>query len=207
VLIQVASSSVNPCDVDYLEFGVGCNGGSGVLGMDMAGTVVAVGEGCTRLKEGDRVWADTGGVKGDSGGMAQYALASEKQTGIVPSKLNLTMAGTIPLAGLTALEMFDKISAAMPGGKMKTNLTMVVTAGTGGTGFVGVQLGKHVYKAGLMITSTSGADDIALAKSLGADIVVDYKVQDDIFANLPDNSVDVVFDNYGTTLAYNPAPC
>ena len=90
---------------------------------------------------------------------------------------------------------------------MKTNLTMVVTAGTGGTGFVGVQLGKHVYKAGLMITSTSGADDIALAKSLGADIVVDYKVQDDIFANLPDNSVDVVFDNYGTTLAYNPAPC
>ena len=48
-----------------------------------------------------------------------------------------------------------------------------------------------------MITSTSGADDIAFAKELGADVVVDYKVQDDIFEKLADDSVDIVFDNYG----------
>lgn len=197
VLIAVASSSVNPCDVDYLEYGVGCSGGAGVLGMDISGTVAALGEGCKRLKVGDRVWADTGAAKGDSGGMAQYALATEEQTGIVPPNLNLTEAGTIPLAGLTALELFDKIAAVLPGGKIAKNLTMVVTAGTGGTGFVGVQLGKHVFEAGLMVTSTSGAADIAFAKSLGADIVIDYKVQDDVFKGLPDNSVDIVFDNYG----------
>ena len=62
VLIAVAASSVNPCDVDYLEYGVGCSGGGGTLGMDMAGTVIAVGSGCKRLRVGDRVWADTGFV-------------------------------------------------------------------------------------------------------------------------------------------------
>jgi len=197
VLIKVAASSVNPCDVDYLEVGFGCNGGAGTLGMDMAGTVVALGSGCSRLKLGDRVWADTGGIKGDSGGMAQYALASEAQAGVAPAKLNLTEAGTIPLAGLTALELFQDVAKALPGGSIARNGTMVVTSGTGGTGFVALQLAKHVYAAGTLVTSTSGADDIALAKALGADIVVDYKVQEDVFAGLADDSVDIVVDNYG----------
>eukprot|EP00937_MAST-01D_sp_MAST-1D-sp2_P002987 g2987.t1 len=197
VLIAVAASSVNPCDVDYLEVGFGCSGGAGTLGMDMAGTVVAVGSGCTRLKVGDRVWADTGALKGDSGGMAQYALAAESQTGVAPASLNLTEAGTIPLAGLTALELFQAVAKAMPGGTIAANKTIVVTAGTGGTGFVALQLAKHVYRAGMLVTSTSGADDIALAKALGADVVVDYKSQDDVFAGLADDSVDIVVDNYG----------
>jgi len=197
VLVAVASSSVNPCDVDYLEFGLGCSGGGGVLGMDVAGTVIAVGAGCKRLKVGDKVWADTGSAKGDSGGMAQFSVLTEAQTGIAPTTLNLTEAGTIPLAGLTALEMWQKVAEASPGGAIPPNLTMVVTAGTGGTGFIGLQLGKKVYLARTLITSTSGAADIALAKLWGADVVVDYKVQDDVFAKLADNSVDVVFDNYG----------
>jgi len=50
LLVKVEGSSVNPCDVDYIEFGVGCNGGAGTLGMDLAGTVVAVGGGCERRK-------------------------------------------------------------------------------------------------------------------------------------------------------------
>ena len=74
---------------------------------------------------------------------------------------------------------------------------VVITSGTGGTGFIGVQLAK-AFGAGSIITSTSGAANIALAKSLGATQVFDYKVQD-IFDGgaLPDNSVDVVYDNYG----------
>ena len=66
-------------------------------------------------------------------------------------------------------------------------------SGTGGTGFIGVQLAKALG-AGTVITSTSGAANIAFAKSLGADRVFDYKVLD-IFdpGALPDNSVDVVY--------------
>jgi len=47
-----------------------------------------------------------------------------------------------------------------------------------------------------VVTATSGAASIALAKELGADVVVDYKIQD-IFAALPNDSVDVVYDNFG----------
>ena len=57
------------------------------------------------------------------------------------------------------------------------NLTVVVTSGTGGTGYLGVQLAKAMGAA-RVVTATSGAANIALARALGADVVVDYKVQD-----------------------------
>jgi NADPH:quinone reductase-like Zn-dependent oxidoreductase len=69
-LVEVSGSSVNPCDVDYPAA--------------VGGTVAAVGEG-RRLKVGYRVWSDTGALKGDSGGMATYAVTTELQTGLAPS--------------------------------------------------------------------------------------------------------------------------
>lgn len=194
VLIRVGASSVNPCDVDYVEFGVGCPGAAGTLGMDAAGTIVAIGSGVDLLKVGDEVWADVGGVKGDSGAMAQYALLNEAQTGLKPKSLNFTQAGTIPLVGLTALEMLVKSGA--PWGSCGSNCTVVVTSGSGGTGFMSVQLAKHVFNAAHIVSATSGAANIAFVKSIGADVVVDYKVEE-VFAALPDDSVDIVIDNYG----------
>lgn len=192
VLVAVHGSSVNPCDVDYIELGIGCNGGKDALGMDLAGTVVAVGPGCTRLKIGSEVWADGGGTKGFTGSMAQYVVADEAATGIKPPTLNFTEAGTLPLVGLTSLEMLQKTGAPWS----KPNLTVAITSGSGGTGFVAVQLAKRAFGAGRVITAASGAANIALMKTLGADVVIDYKVSD-IFAALPDNSVDIVIDNYG----------
>ena len=144
VLLEAHGSSVNPCDVDYVQYGVGCGGGGGTLGMDVAGKVVAVGAGVTRLKLGDEVWADIGGGSGDTGGMAEYALVDEAQVGLKPKSLNFTEAGTIPLVGLTALECLQKAGAPWSG---KANLTVLVTSGSGGTGFVGVQLAKHAFGA------------------------------------------------------------
>ena len=65
------------------------------------------------------------------------------------------------------------------------NKTVVITSGTGGTGFIGIQLAK-AFGAGHVITSTSGATNIAFAKSLGADQVFDYK-EVDIFDALTNN--------------------
>ena len=212
-LIRSAGSSVNPCDVDYVEGEfAGCSGGGGTLGMDVAGTVVKLGTGKCRLKVGDRVWADLGGVRGDTGGMADYAVVGCDQAGIAPSSINvsaqqlprlpsvpdtncrcpqLTAAATIPLAGLTSVECLQATGAPWSA----PNLTVVVTSGTGGTGFIGVQLAK-AFGAARVVTSTSGAANIALAKSFGADVVTDYKKQD-IFSALPDASVDIVYDNFG----------
>ena len=194
VLIAVGGSSVNPCDVDYVEYGVGCPGAAGTLGMDAAGTIVAVGSGVDRLKVGDEVWADGGGIVGDTGAMAQYAILSEAQTGLKPKSLNMTEAGTIPLVGLTALECL--IKAGLEARETESNLTVVITSGSGGTGFIGVQLAKHVFNAKHVVTATTGAATIALIKSFGADVVIDY-TKDEIFDALPDDSVDIVFDNFG----------
>jgi NADPH:quinone reductase-like Zn-dependent oxidoreductase len=134
-LVKVAASSVNPCDVDYIELGFGCKGAAGTLGMDLAGTVVGFqdpqshrGRGaCARLGVGDAVWAD--GPK--TGAMAEYAVVSCEQAGFKPKTLNLTEAGTIPLVGFTALEMWLKTGAPFTA----PNLTAVVTSGTGALSF------------------------------------------------------------------------
>eukprot|EP01052_Picozoa_sp_SAG31_P036462 SAG31_NODE_4555_length_3143_cov_5.394875_7_plen_304_part_00 len=197
MLLQVAASSVNPCDVDFVELGVACAGGGGTLGMDVAGTVISVkpGLGCARFKPGDKVWADTGGVTGDTGGMAEYAVVKCSQAGLAPQSISLVAAGTIPLVGFTSLECLTKTGAPWN----QQNLTLVVTSGTGGTGFIAIQLAKALG-ATRVVTATSGQANIELAKRLGADVVYDYKVGD-IFApaaagGLPDDSVDVVFDNF-----------
>jgi NADPH:quinone reductase-like Zn-dependent oxidoreductase len=162
--------------------------------MDMAGTVVALGPGTTgRIVKGDEVWADSGGVSGDSGGMAEYAVVNEAQTGKKPQSLNFTEAGTIPLVALTAIEMLQKTGAPWV---KRTNVSVVVTSGTGGTGFMAVQLAKHAYNAATVVTAASGADNIAFAKSIGADVVVDYATTE-VFDALPDDSIDIVIDNYG----------
>ena len=126
--------------------------------MDLSGTVVAVGSNCSRIRVGDKVWADVGGVTTDTGAMAQYAVLEEEQVGLAPSSLSPIEAGTIPLVGLTSLEMWQKIWAAYPKGPT-ANLTVVVTSGSGGTGFISIQLAKRAYLAGTVITSTSGDEN------------------------------------------------
>eukprot|EP01046_Picozoa_sp_COSAG06_P058939 COSAG06_NODE_12018_length_1434_cov_11.669663_2_plen_91_part_00 len=72
--------------------------------------------------------------------MAEFAIVSCSQAGIAPHAINLTAAGTVPLAGLTSLEALQALGAPWTA----PNLTVVVTSGTGGTGYIGVQLAKAV---------------------------------------------------------------
>jgi NADPH:quinone reductase-like Zn-dependent oxidoreductase len=74
------------------------------------------------------------------------------------------------------------------------NMTVVITSGSGGTGYLGVQLARALG-ASKVITAASGEQPIAWMKALGADVVVDYK-EHDIFDMLDDDSIDAVFDNY-----------
>ena len=185
VLVRMTSASVNPSDLDTEEK-VGAL--QGTLGVDFAGVVVELGPGTRRLKVGDLVWGVT------VGSYATYVVAIEAVTGVVPPGLNASVAGTVPEVATTSLQCLQKMGAPWP---RERNVTVVITSGTGGTGFIGVQLAKALG-AGHIITSTSGAANIAFAKSLGADQVFDYEVQDIFDAGaLPDNSVDLVYDNYG----------
>ena len=122
VLVRLTSSSVNPSDLD-MEEQVGRL--EGTLGVDFAGTVVEIGPGVKRLKVGDLVWGVT------KGAYAEYVIAVELVTGLVPVGLNLSVAGTIPEVGATSLQCLQRLGAPWDA---KRNITVVVTSGTGGTG-------------------------------------------------------------------------
>ena len=220
-LIRVNASSVNPSDVDNVEGG-GCMLGCGA---DVAGTVVACPK-CTTLSAGDevllllkiaskffflvshhitvashhclQVWTAASHAYSD------YVIAGENRVAAKPKSLSLLEAGTIPEVGLTSLFSLKRTAIPVnqpivPGSpwtnKGYTNLTVVITAGAGGTGFIGIELAR-AFGAVNIFTAASGADEIAFVKSLGATLVVDYKVQN-LFSALPDDSVDIVYDNYG----------
>jgi NADPH:quinone reductase-like Zn-dependent oxidoreductase len=200
VLVKMSGAALNPRDVDCVEpicllfplkpgFPFRCYqgtiGGDSHLGGDGSGVVVAVGEGCLERKVGDEVWGFF------LGSFAEYAVAPCSTTRPKPTSLNFTDAATIPGVGNTAVEIFKRSGAPW---KPSDNITVVVAAGQGGTGFIAVQVAKALGAA-RVATAASGAG-LDLMKSLGVDIVVDYHKQD-LFEALGTNSVDVVFDNIG----------
>eukprot|EP01062_Namystynia_karyoxenos_P014359 TRINITY_DN1516_c0_g2_i1.p2 TRINITY_DN1516_c0_g2~~TRINITY_DN1516_c0_g2_i1.p2 ORF type:complete len:374 (+),score=134.79 TRINITY_DN1516_c0_g2_i1:81-1124(+) len=190
LLIEVHGSSVNPVDLDLVE--PQCSAmeppfhcSNGTIGSDVAGVVAQIGAGCgDRLKVGDRVYAVSRRAYAD------YAVATCEQTSIVPAALSLVDAGTLPIVLGTSYQCLQATGAPWN----RTGLTVAITSGSGGTGFTGIQLAK-AFGAARVVTAATG-DGIAFVRSLGADEVVDYTKQD-LFDALPDNSVDIVYDNYG----------
>jgi len=136
---------------------------------------------CESFHVGDQVWMLGGGS------YAEFAVVACETAGLKPKSLSFVDAGTIPVVGATGLQCLRSANMSL------ANLTVAVTSGQGGTGFMGVQLAKALGAAHV-ITAATG-DGIDLMKRLGADTVIDYHKQD-IFDALPDDSVDVVYDNY-----------
>lgn len=147
------------------------------------------------MKLGDEVWADLGlGLGGGApelGAWADYALAEESQVGLKPTSMSFAEAGSLPLVALTDYQVFKKVGAPWVN---RDNFTVVITSGSGGTGLPAIQLAK-VFGASRIIVGAS-ASHTALLKSLGATDVIDYHTST-IWAELANNSVDVVYDNYG----------
>lgn len=190
VLIKVAGSSVNPIDwklaetpeADFWDY-------PHIFGRDCAGTVVAVGPGTSRLKVGDRVWADNAHAEGC---IAEYVVLPESITGLAPTKLTLAEAAVLPLVALTGLEGFTYAKApwTAPG------LTVLVLGGSGGTGHIGIQLAKAL--GAHKVITTCGTPNINFCKEMGADQVIDYH-DADWHAVLPHRSVDVIYDTVALT--------
>jgi NADPH:quinone reductase-like Zn-dependent oxidoreductase len=181
-LLQVLGSSVNPVDCDLVEAGIKF----GTLGMDGSGKVVSVGEGCD-LEVGDEVFGNFNGA------YAEYSLAGCSGLAKLGS-FSHAEAGTLPIIAGTSIQCLAALD--LPNlAKTDNNLTVVVTSGQGGTGHMGVQIAKAMG-AKRVVTACAG-EGIELCKSIGADVVVDYHEQD-LFDALPDDSVDLVFDNFGS---------
>lgn len=177
----MAGSSLNPDEVSLLKTPIVHY----TPGFDVSGTVVALGWGVTSLSVGDRVW--TSAV---TGGMSEYTARLAALTAVVPPELDLIDAGTLPTVGMTVIGAFE--SAGAPWDATR-NISVLITAGTGGVGYAAVQLAKALG-ASRVICAAGGAG-VDLARSLGADVVVDYH-NSSVFDAVDDGSVDVVLDNH-----------
>jgi alcohol dehydrogenase len=138
-----------------------------VLGHDVAGVVVEVGSRVRQFKPGDEVYARTDDFR--IGTFAQFVPVKEASLAFKPKNLTMEEAASIPLVGLTAWQ------ALIEKAKLKKGQKVFIQAGSGGVGTFAIQLAKHL---GATVATTTSAANASLVKSLGADVVVDYKTQD-----------------------------
>jgi NADPH:quinone reductase-like Zn-dependent oxidoreductase len=134
-----------------------------VPGLDLAGTVVAVGSAVTRFSPGDEVFG-TG-----HGSFAEYAVAPEDQLASKPANLFFEQAAVVPVSGLTALQALTDV------GRVKTGQRVLIIGASGGVGSYAVQLAKALGGEVAGVSSTAKLD---LVRSLGADHVIDYTRED-----------------------------
>jgi NADPH:quinone reductase-like Zn-dependent oxidoreductase len=134
-----------------------------VAGLDLAGTVVAVGADVTRFAVGDEVL----GI--GRGSFAEYAAAPEDKLVPKPAGLTFEQAAVIPVSGLTAIQAVRDMGRVQPGQKV------LVIGASGGVGTYAVQLAKAF---GAEVTGVASTSKLDLLRSIGADHVVDYTRED-----------------------------
>ncbi len=173
VLIKLHAASVNPLD-RYLLSGAPWNRIPGmrtkpkikVLGCDIAGRVEAAGRSVRHFKVGDDVF----GVTGFAGnGFAEYVCAPEEKLALKPAALSFEAAAATPIAAITALQALRDKGGLQPGYKV------LVEGASGGVGTFAVQIAKAL---GAEVTAVCSPRNLEIARSIGADEVIDYTASD-----------------------------
>ncbi len=137
-----------------------------VLGMDIAGTVEAVGANVTNFKPGDAVIAVPGSK---FGGHAEYrCIPADGNIALKPKNMSFEDAVTLVFGGVTARSFFNRVT-------IKPGDTVLVNGASGATGTAAVQLAKHY---GAVVTGVCSGGNAELVRSLGADEVIDYTKTD-----------------------------
>lgn len=190
VLIEVAAAGVNRPDVFQRRGSYPPpRGASPVLGLEVAGVVVARADNVTQWNIGDAVCALTPG-----GGYAEYCTAPASHCLPVPRGLSLLEAASLPENFLTVW------SNVFSRGRLKPGESVLVHGGSSGIGLTTIQLAK-VF--GSTVFTTVGTDAKGEAcRALGADVVINYRRQDwvaEVRAQTGNRGVDVILDMVGGT--------
>jgi NADPH:quinone reductase-like Zn-dependent oxidoreductase len=179
VLVEVHAASVNAYDWHFLTADVFLirlmskgllRPRKTTLGADIAGRVTAIGREVRRFQPGDQVF---GIAKGNSGGFAEYVCAREKTLELKPDNVSFEEAAAVPLAALTALQGLRDEGQIEPGEEV------LIHGASGGVGTFAVQIAKSF---GAEVTAVCSSGNVEIARSIGADHVVDY-TRDDFTEN------------------------
>lgn len=182
ILVSVRAASVNPVDFkirsgkypsvkeDRLPY---------TPGRDVSGIVERCGAQVTRFQAGDEVF---GMVPVFGGGYAEQVVLEERAVASKPAGLDHVHAAAVPLAGQTAHQGLFRY------GKLKAGESVLIHGGSGGVGHFAIQFAKA---KGARVLTTVSTEHVDLARTLGADVVIDYKTQrfEEVATDL-----DMVFD-------------
>lgn len=192
VLVRVKAAGLNPLDTK-IRSGNAAHAKHPlplVLGIDMAGTVEAVGEGVSGFNVGDDVYGMTGGVGGLQGSLAQFQAVDARLLAHKPKNLSMKEAAAIPLSFITSYEgIADRA-------KLQAGQTVLVQGGAGGVGHVSVQL---AIAMGAQVFATVSAKDLDVIKAYGA-TPIDYRansVEAYVEALTQGEGFDLVADTVG----------
>jgi NADPH:quinone reductase-like Zn-dependent oxidoreductase len=172
VLVKVHATSINALDYRLMRanpFFVRLMGGGfwkpkdPRIGRDVAGLVEAVGENVTQFRPGDEVFGCARGT------FAEYALAEESYLALKPAGVSFENAAAVPIAALTALQGLRDTGGKRSGQKA------LIQGASGGVGTFAVQLAKAF---GGEVTAVCSTRNIDMARSIGADCVIDYTKED-----------------------------
>lgn len=192
VLVRIHASGVNPLDAK-IRAGQAAHAQQplpAVLGMDLAGVVVAIGAGVDAFAVGDAVYGMAGGIGGLQGTLAEYAAVDARLIARKPAVLSMREAAALPLAVITAWEGLVDRAQVGPGQRV------LVQGGAGGVGHVAVQLARAL---GAQVWATASAGQRAYIESLGATFI-DYRtmtVDDVLRVHTGGRGFDIVYDTVG----------
>ncbi|KQS19407.1 zinc-binding alcohol dehydrogenase [Exiguobacterium sp. Leaf187] len=185
-LIRVKTVALNP--VDYKATNNPAWTFPHIPGVDLAGVVEQIGPGA-EVKIGDRVAIHTNLQR--DGAFAEYALVDTRALALIPEDISFAEAAAILCAGMTAYEAIIQ--------KMNTTgkETILIHAGAGGVGGIGIQLAKRL---GLSVATTASTENHEWVKRLGADLAIDYKKENvtDVIRDWTNGrGADLIFNTVG----------
>ena len=175
VLVKVYAVSVNAADIHLLRadpFLIRLSSGllkpkNQILGSDIAGRVEAVGKNIKEFKLGDDVFGDISA--NGWGGFAEYVCVPASALVVKPANLSFEDAAAVPMAAVTALQ------GIRYAGQIRTGQKVLIHGASGGVGTFAVQLAKAF---GAEVTAVCSTRNLDVARSIGADHVIDYTKED-----------------------------
>jgi NADPH:quinone reductase-like Zn-dependent oxidoreductase len=192
VLVRINASGVNPLD-GKIRSGQAAHARQplpAVLGMDLAGTIEALGEGVSGWLPGDEVYAMATGIGGAQGSLAQFAAVDARLLAHKPDNLSMREAAGLPLVLITAWEgLVDRA-------RVRAGHKVLIHGGAGGVGHVAVQIARAF---GAEVFATGSAGQQAIIESFGATFI-DYRkssVEDYVAEHTGGEGFDIVYDTVG----------
>jgi len=191
VLVAIAATSVNPIDrrlrggelTEYITrtFPV-------IPGWDFAGRIEKLGDNVKDWKVGDDVLGLAFTWSIQHGTYAEYVPIDVSQIAAKPASISFEQAAALPLVSLTAWQSLSEY------GELKPGQSCLIQAGAGGLGSVAIPMAKHL---GAKVYSTASAANEDYVRSLGADVVIDYRnsVYADVVRSHEPNGVDLVLES------------